>query len=89
MNVFLRATIAATTILLAPLGAAAQHEHDHGAAEKLGHVSFPISCKVEVRETFERGVALLHSFAYAKASQTSPRWRRRIRGAPWRSGGSR
>ncbi|HEV8337973.1 MAG TPA: hypothetical protein VGR67_16300 [Candidatus Polarisedimenticolia bacterium] len=69
MNLRIRATIAAATILLAPVGAAAQHEHDHGAAEKLGRVSFPVSCKAEVRESFERGVALLHSFAYAKASQ--------------------
>lgn len=35
----------------------------------LGKVSFPISCKAEVRPVFERGVALLHSFQYAAAQK--------------------
>jgi len=36
----------------------------------LGKVSFPISCKPEVRAGFERGVALLHSFQYAAAAKS-------------------
>ncbi|WP_260735684.1 tetratricopeptide repeat protein [Tunturiibacter lichenicola] len=48
----------------------AQEAHDHGAPEKLGTVSFPISCEPAVQEQFNRGVALLHSFAYASAEQT-------------------
>lgn len=45
----------------------AQEMHRHGVPEKLGKVSFPISCAAGVQERFDRGVALLHSFAYAAA----------------------
>jgi len=45
----------------------AQEAHIHSAPEKLGKVSFPISCAPAVQEQFDRGVALLHSFAYAAA----------------------
>ena len=45
----------------------AQETHSHGAPEKLGKVSFPISCIPAVQEQFDRGVALLHSFAYTAA----------------------
>ncbi len=46
---------------------AAQETHSHLAPEKLGKVSFPISCAPAVQEQFDRGVALLHSFAYTAA----------------------
>ena len=46
---------------------ASQQTHDHPAPEKLGTVSFPISCKPEVQQEFNRAVALLHSFAYHAA----------------------
>ena len=46
---------------------AAQQEHSHNAPEKLGNVSFPISCRPAVPSQFDRGVALLHSFAYTAA----------------------
>jgi tetratricopeptide (TPR) repeat protein len=36
----------------------------------LGKVSFPISCTPAVQEQFDRGVALLHSFAYVSAENT-------------------
>ena len=42
--------------------------HEHPAPEKLGKVTFPTSCSPEVQANFERGVALLHSFAYTPAS---------------------
>ncbi len=45
----------------------AQETHDHGAPEKLGKVSFPTSCAPGVQDDFNRGVALLHSFAYTAA----------------------
>jgi tetratricopeptide (TPR) repeat protein len=48
---------------------AGQEAHDHGAPEKLGEVSFAISCKAEVQAEFNRGVALLHSFAYGAAGE--------------------
>ena len=47
---------------------AAQEVHSHSAPEKLGEVSFPISCRPTVQQPFDRGVALLHSFAYAAAA---------------------
>ena len=46
---------------------AAQEMHDHGTPEQLGQVSFPTSCSPAVQAQFVRGVALLHSFAYADA----------------------
>jgi tetratricopeptide (TPR) repeat protein len=58
----------------------AQETHSHPAPEKLGKVLFPISCAPAVQEQFDRGVALLHSFAYTAAesafqgvSQRDPR----------------
>jgi tetratricopeptide (TPR) repeat protein len=48
---------------------AASQTSPAGAAPGLGKVSFPISCKAEVRPIFERGVALLHSFQYAAAEK--------------------
>ena len=35
------------------------------ASEKLGTVAFANSCAPEAQESFERGIALLHSFAFA------------------------
>jgi len=35
--------------------------------EKLGAVHFPISCSPDLQKSFERGVALLHSFWYEEA----------------------
>jgi tetratricopeptide (TPR) repeat protein len=41
--------------------------HHHDSAEKLGNVSFPISCAPDSQKPFERGVALMHSFGYEEA----------------------
>ena len=43
--------------------------HHHDANEKLGKVSFPISCAPGSQAAFERGVALLHSFGYEEAEE--------------------
>ncbi|HSS99323.1 MAG TPA: hypothetical protein VLK33_19950, partial [Terriglobales bacterium] len=48
---------------------AAQEIHNHGVPEKLGEVSFSVSCMPAVQEKFNRSVALLHSFAYAAAEK--------------------
>ena len=58
--------------LLMALSTFAQPDMDESHAqqhdpEKLGTVSFPTSCAPTVQKSFERGVALLHSFAYDKA----------------------
>jgi tetratricopeptide (TPR) repeat protein len=47
----------------------AQNEpnHHHDDAEKLGTVSFPISCTPSTQAQFERGMALLYSFEYESA----------------------
>jgi hypothetical protein len=58
--------LVAISVLLASQ-AMAQETHDHPAPEKLGQVSFPISCKAAVQPEFNRAVALLHSFAYSAA----------------------
>ena len=51
----------------APVCRAQQHQHDALTEEQLGSVHFPISCDERVQKTFERGVALLHSFAFETA----------------------
>jgi hypothetical protein len=55
-----------TLLVVLPL-LPAQEAHNHSAPEKLGKVSFPISCTPAVQEQFDRGIALLHSFAYTAA----------------------
>jgi tetratricopeptide (TPR) repeat protein len=48
---------------------AAAQNHEHPAPEKLGIVHFRTSCSPDVQPEFERGVALLHSFAYSAAEK--------------------
>ncbi len=55
------------TLLIVLPASSAQETHSHTAPEKLGKISFPISCSPTVQEPFDRGVALLHSFAYTAA----------------------
>src|SRR5258708_11342884 len=48
-----------------------QHHHaDTVRAEQYGSVHFPISCSGQVQQSFERGVAMLHSFEYEDADAT-------------------
>src|SRR5215467_224812 len=54
-------------ILLASLGAVAYAQHQHAVPEKLGEVSFPVTCATQVQDSFNRAVALLHSFTYEPA----------------------
>jgi hypothetical protein len=56
-------------VLLSSFFAGAQDIPDSHVGERLGEVSFPISCKPEVQREFNRGVALLHSFAYVAAEE--------------------
>src|SRR5215470_15045912 len=64
-----RATALMLAVLTASGGAAGQDAHPHAIPEKLGQVSFATSCKPSVQQPFARGVALLHSFAYAAAEE--------------------
>jgi tetratricopeptide (TPR) repeat protein len=45
------------------------HARHHEDLEQLGKVSFPVSCSPDSQKSFERGVALLHSFGYEEAQQ--------------------
>ena len=53
-----------------PAAADEGHHHDEPSELELGSVHFPISCAPEVQKIFERGVALLHSFAFETAEAT-------------------
>ncbi len=55
-------------LIVAPLWS--QEMHDHGVPDKLGTVSFPVSCAPIVQQDFNRSVALLHSFAYLAAQSS-------------------
>ncbi len=59
--------VAALAIWARP--AVAAEEHSHPPPEKLGSVAFETSCSPEVKATFNRAVALLHSFAFDASEQ--------------------
>jgi tetratricopeptide (TPR) repeat protein len=46
-----------------------ERQHQHPAPQKLGEVSFPVSCSPAVQKPFNQAVALLHSFAYSAAEK--------------------
>ncbi len=59
-------------LFVSPLLAVADdqgHHHEDLTPQQLGTVHFPVSCAAEVRQPFERGVALLHSFWYEEAQK--------------------
>ncbi len=56
--------------LTAVFSAAADWQHDDLSEQQLGSVHFPTSCNPKVQKNFERGVALLHSFAFETAEAT-------------------
>ncbi len=45
------------------------HQHQHEHSEKLGRVSFPVSCTNQAQRQFNRAVAWLHSFEYEDAER--------------------
>ena len=55
-------------VFAAPL--VAQHDHPAGDPNKLGKVSFPVSCDPAAQAQFSSAVAMLHSFWYEKAAET-------------------
>ncbi len=59
----------AVVLLAFPL-IAQEHEHEHHADERLGTISFPVTCAPAAQTAFTRGVALLHSFWYEEAEKT-------------------
>ena len=78
MSRFILSIIVVLSIIVALLPAPASSQ-DRGVAERLGKVSFPVSCSAAAQEQFGRAVALLHSFwvkaatqAFAEVAQTDP-----------------
>ena len=69
MNKQQRRTLFAAVVITTALGLSAQ-EHEHPAPEKLGTVSFPVSCSAAAQVEFNRSVALLHSFAYSESEKS-------------------
>jgi hypothetical protein len=53
-----------------PAAALAQHEQHGGSPDQIGatHVKFETSCAAAVRDDFNKGVALLHSFWFPEAT---------------------
>ncbi|HEV8231028.1 MAG TPA: hypothetical protein VGQ75_01665, partial [Thermoanaerobaculia bacterium] len=45
------------------------HEHKEGDPTKLGKVHFPVTCGAESQRKFDVGLAMLHSFWYAKSGK--------------------
>ncbi len=61
-----------TAAVLCPgclVGAQEMSPHKHDTAEKLGRVSFPVSCTPQAQRQFNRAVAWLHSFEYEEAEK--------------------
>ena len=46
------------------------HHHEELTQEQLGTVHFPVSCTADAQKSFQKGVALLHSFWYEEAEKT-------------------
>ena len=61
MRHLIGASLAVVTLLMISTASA------QTASDKIGQVSFPISCNPAVQKPFERGVALLHSFWYLES----------------------
>ena len=56
--------------VLIPSVEAAQEEHQHHEpGEKIGKVSFPVSCAPQAQKQFNRAVAWLHSFEYGESER--------------------
>ena len=60
------ASLLVVLILLTPMLGFAQ-EHRHASTENLGRVNFSVSCNGVAQPQFNRGVALMHSFQFARA----------------------
>jgi len=63
LSIFLAVLVFAVGTALADEG----HNHDELTEQQLGTVHFPVSCSPAVQKDFERGIALLHSFAFDTA----------------------
>src|SRR5258705_12410455 len=70
---FMRKLIRILCLALACCGVAVAdegHHHEELTQEQLGTVHFPVSCASDGQKSFEKGVALLHSFWYEQSGKT-------------------
>ena len=63
----LRSGILSACLLALAASSSFAQEHDHPPPEKLGAVHFETSCNAAAQTEFDRAVALLHSFQFARA----------------------
>lgn len=63
------ALLALSLLPAAALAQAPSHDHPAGKPEKLGNVSFDVTCAAATRPKFERAVAMLHSFWFDAADK--------------------
>jgi tetratricopeptide (TPR) repeat protein len=68
--IFFPAILLTLSLCASPIFADDTHHHEELTAEQLGTVHFPVSCSPFSQKSFERGVALLHSFWYEQAETT-------------------
>jgi hypothetical protein len=59
----------AVTLFFVPLTFSQEHHHNL-TEQEIGSVHFPTSCQPELASSFNRAVALLHSFQYEQARQS-------------------
>src|SRR5271167_655439 len=62
-------TLLMGSLIALPLAAHSAGTTEAGGGERLGTVSFPVSCSPSLRAQFVRGVALLHDFWYQEAQR--------------------
>jgi tetratricopeptide (TPR) repeat protein len=67
LAIVLTMSIAALPAAAPAAAQSSMHQPEPAAGERLGSVSFPVSCSPSVRAPFNRGVALLHDFWYEEA----------------------
>jgi len=60
----------AAGLSLAPSISAQEPHAGHAEGDRLGHISFPVSCTPPARQRFEHAMAALHSFWWEQADQT-------------------
>jgi hypothetical protein len=59
------------------------HHHEELTEAQLGTVHFPVSCTPAAQRTFEKGVALLHSFWYEESEKAFFEVEKQTLNAPW------
>jgi tetratricopeptide (TPR) repeat protein len=64
------AAVLAVTLFFAPLAVCQEGHHHSVTEEEVGSVHFSTSCRADLATSFNRAVALLHSFQYEQARES-------------------